>query len=433
MATVLKATGTNGSSASAAFYPASGHVEVDSAGVHVDATFVHPDIVRYAEEGGLGLDEVGNMQTLLVAGIAASRSAGAYALVSEARQAAEGILTVLGSEAEGHIRAALKKAVGQDGEDGAFLPEVERIVTTSAKSIESQALRLTRELTGGGDTALPQIIEKRVRAAAADVVDTILKAALASDGPLGVHLAHNADGLKELRADLVKLQELFVHAQAATEQVDPAAAGREWQPAVIADVSRLCLVTGDRVEETGDQPAHGRSKKGDAVLYLAGIKADPQPKIVIECRTGKERVTMADLKKAKENRSAEAALLLVDNAHALPKDAEELGFRAYWDERSVVLHHDSSRLDSGILLATALQVTRMFAQLASASSKDEIDHELLRASLGRLERAVTRLKPLRASATGIETEVNRIRGYAQEIENDLRGSLGELTGLAAAA
>ena len=407
----------------------SGHVEIDPLGVHVDATFVHPDIVSYAQNDGLGLDPVGTLQTLLVAGIAAARNAGAYAVAEEARRAAESLRTVLVSEAEAHIRSALRKAVGEDGEEGGFLPEVERIVRDGAASVEAQATKLTKELKGSGADGLPQIVETRVRRAARDVVESILTGALKSDGALGVHLANNAEALKELRDELSKLSDLFVQAKIAAESIDPAAAGREWQPTVLAEVARLSLVTGDRVEETGDSPAHGRCKKGDAVLHLANGNGGPTLKVAIECRTGKERLTINDLRKAKENRSAEATLLLAERAGALPKDAEELGFRLYWDERAVVLHHDPARPDGGILLATALQVARMFAHLAAAASAEEIDQDRLRQSLGRIERGLARLKPLRASATGIETEVSRIRGYAQDIEAELRGALGDLSAL----
>ena len=409
----------------------SGRVAIDPLGLVVEATFVHPDIVEYAESGGLGSDPLFGLQGLLVAGIAASRNAGVYALAQEARHATEGLRAVLGSESEVLIRGAFKRAIGEDGEEGAFLPEVERIITVGAKAMESQALQLTKELKGAGDDGLPQIIEKRVRRAARDVVESILTAALASDGALGVHLKNNEKTIKDLREDLSKLHDLMLAAKIAAEHIDPAAAGREWQPAVIAEVARLSLITGDHVEETGDQPAHGRSKKGDAVLHLANCKGDSSLRVAIECRSGKERVTISDLRKAKENRSAQATLLLASQACALPKDAEELGFRAYWDERAVVLHHDPDRPDSGTLLATALQVARMFAQLAAAASEGEINQEIVRGIINLVEKSVGRLKPLRSSATGIETEVTRIRGYAQDIERDLRGALGELASLAA--
>jgi hypothetical protein len=424
--------GTNGEAADVVLFGPTGQAEIDALGLHVHATFVHPEIVSYASNGGLGSDPIRGLQMLLVTGIAASQSAGAYALAAEARQATESIRAVLVSEAETHIRAALRRATGEDGEDGAFLPEVERIVTSGAKSVETQARQLTKELKGAGDDGLPQLIEKRVRRAAKDVVETILAAALASDGALGVHLAKNADGLKELREDLSKLSDLFVQAKIAAEHIDPAAAGRDWQPCVLADVARLSFVTGDRVEETGDRPGAGRSKRGDAVLHLANSNGEPTLKVAIECRTGKGRLTINDLRKAKENRSAEATLLLAERPCSLPKDAEELGFRLYWQERAVVLHHDPTRPDSGVLLATALQVARMFAHLAAAASAEEIDQDLLRQSCGRIERGLARLKPLRTSATGIETEIGRIRGYAQDIEVELRGALAELSGLAAA-
>jgi hypothetical protein len=60
-------------------FAATGHIEVAPDRVHVEATFVHPDIVSYSENGGLGADPAGSLQSLLVAGIAASRNAGASA------------------------------------------------------------------------------------------------------------------------------------------------------------------------------------------------------------------------------------------------------------------------------------------------------------------------------------------------------------------
>jgi hypothetical protein len=432
MATPAKVA-ENGAATHIRLIAPSGRVEIDPLGLKVDATFVHPDIVEYAESGGLGSDTLFGLQGLLVAGIAASRNAGVYALREETLRATEGLRAVLGSESETLIRAAFTRAIGEDGEEGAFLPEVERIISEGAKSVETQALQLTKELKGAGEDGLPQIIEKRVRRASAEVVESILKAALGDDGALGIHLQNNGQAIKDLRGDLSKLNDLILSAKVAAEHVDPAAAGREWEPSVLAEVARLSLITGDRVEETGDQPAHGRSKKGDAVLHLANAKGESSLKVAIECRSGKERVTLADLRKAKDNRSAQATLLLASRACALPKDAEGLGFRAYWDERAVVLHHDPERPESGTLLATALQVARMFAQLAAAASADEINQDILRQSLSRIEKGLGRLKPLRSSATGIETEVSRIRGYAQDIEQELRGALGELSGLAAAA
>jgi hypothetical protein len=59
----------------------------------------------------------------------------------------------------------------------------------------------------------------------------------------------------------------------------------------------------------------------------------------------------------------------------------------------------------------------------------EIKHEIVHLRVARLEKCLGRLKPLRSSATGNENEVGRIRGYAQEMEAELRAAIGELSGL----
>src|SRR6516225_1749250 len=83
MATTVKHSSNDRNGGSAAeHYAPIGRVEIASDGVLVEATFVHPDIVLYAESGGLGLDALGSAQALLVAGINASRSVGAYALAA---------------------------------------------------------------------------------------------------------------------------------------------------------------------------------------------------------------------------------------------------------------------------------------------------------------------------------------------------------------
>jgi hypothetical protein len=430
MAVAIKAE-TNGRGDEPRRFVPQGHVDVDPLRVLIEASFDHPDIVSYAQNDGLGLDPLGTIQALLVTGIAASQSVGAYALAEEARQATDALRALLGIEAEAMIRDILKRALSADGEDGVLIPDLQRIINTGVKGVEAETVKLTRELKGAGEDALPQLIEKRVRRASREVVQSMLSAAFAEDGPLGVQLANNWKLLKELRDGLSHLQQLYVEAKTAADHVDPAAAGREWEPSTLDEIARLSLITGDRVEQTGDTPGHGRMKKGDGVLHLASPKGDSTLKVVVECRTGKERMTLNDLRKAKENREAEAALLVAERPQLLPKDAEGLGFRAYWDERVVVLHYDPAQPGSGVMLAAGLQIVRMFAQLAAVASVEEIDHDRLRQSISRIEKAIAKVRPIRASLTGIDTEISRIRGYAQEIEDELRGALGELTVLAA--
>lgn len=428
MATAVRQNGNNGAGGAEHYSPV-GIVEVDSCGVVINATFIHPDIVSYAESGGFGADELLGVQRLLVAGINASRGLSAVALDTEMKQATEAFRMLLAIESEVILRDVFKRVLGEDGEEGGLLPEIERVSSEGAKAFVEEAEKLLDELRGAGDNALPQLLEKRVRQATDETVARIMKQALGEDGALGIHLAHHSDQLSELRGDIRKVAEQLFEANVAADNIDPAAAGREWQPMVITELSRLSLVTGDRVEETGDKPAHGRSKKGDAVIHVATARPGCEPKVAAETRTGKTRVTLANLQAAKENRSADATLLLVSDPAALPKEVEALGFGCFWDERAVVLHYDPAQPGNGILLATALQIARMFAQLNQATSGDEVKIDIVRAGLRRLERCLGKLKPLRSSVTGIETEATRIRTYTQDMEGELRGAIAELTGL----
>jgi hypothetical protein len=76
------------------------------------------------------------------------------------------------------------------------------------------------------------------------------------------------------------------------------------------------------------------------VLHIApdgGIKG---LRVVVECRTGAERVTGPAMLAAIENREAHAAILVTESASLLPRDAEPLGFRIYFDDRSWSSHYD---------------------------------------------------------------------------------------------
>jgi hypothetical protein len=333
------------------------------------------------------------------------------------------------TEAEQHLRNALRKAVGATGDDGAFLPELEKIVSNSSQLFESVSGRLLAELNGPGDTSLPQVIDRRVRESVRDVTQSVVERIFATDGALAANLKSNADAIKDLRADLMKLQEIFVRTATAAEQVDPARAGREWQPSTLDAIAKLTHITGDRLEETGDIPAHGRSKRGDGVIHVAFGGARSEPKVAVECRTGTKVVTIRDLIKAKENRSADAALLVSECISALPKDARPLGFRVYLEESVVVLHYNNANGEAGVSLATAVQVARHLAQLAAGQSDTKVDKKVVAGAVRHIEASLALLKPVRGAITGVERETDRVRAHLLDLEREARCAVGELLAL----
>jgi hypothetical protein len=412
---------------------ASGVVELTAMGLRVDATFANAAILDYVQAGGLDPEPVGCVENLLVIGVLASRTGRDQVFADETRRAQEALRVMLTTEAEQYIRAAIQHAAGKNGDKGALIPEMERVVGDGVKAFEAVAQGLAGKLNGTGEASLPQVLEQRTRKAVGEVVETIVKNAFASGGPLATVLVNNVQAMKDLREDLLRLHELVLRTITAGEQIDPAQAGRDWQPATLEDIARLTHITGDTLEETGDVPGHGRAKNGDGVLHLAGNDRDSGPKVAIETRTGAQVVSLAELRKAKMNRHADAALLLTEQVSALPKDARPLGFRIYTDDAIVVLHYKREDSEAGVLIATAVQVARHMAQLRLGASEARIDDDVVRTVIGRLETTVGRLKPLRGSLTGIETEVTRIRGYVQDIEREARSALGELAGLTRAS
>jgi hypothetical protein len=410
--------------------PDSGVVEVTAAGLRIDVVLKSETLVDFVRAGGLGSDPVRGLEDVCLIGVLASRTGSGHSIAAEVHRAESALRTMLMTEAEQHIRTAIKRAAGGNGDEGALIPEIEKTIAAAGKDFDAAAARLLVQLNGSSEKSLPQVLDRRVRHAVRDVVGGILESVFASDGALAANLRNNAQAVKDLREELMRLQELLIRTIAASEQVDPARAGRLWQPAVLEDIARLTHVSGDRLEETGDVPGHGRSKSGDGIVHVCTGSA-AAPKVAIECRTGRQIISLQGLRKAKINRHADAALLLTEHASALPKDAQPLGFRVYPEDSLVVLHYERESSSAGVLLATAVQVARLLAQLAAGASATRIEQDVVRCVVQRLEACLGRLKPLRGSVTGIETEAGRIRGYAQDIEREARSAVGELAGLTA--
>jgi hypothetical protein len=408
-------------------------VELTELGLRVDTIFTNEILMDHAESGGLGDEPIRSFEDLCVIGVLSTRSGNGYAFAGEVERIETAIRAMVTTEAEQHIRGAIIRAVGADGDEGALIPEIERAVAEATKKFDTASERLLGQLNGTSEKSLPQVLDQRVRHAVRDVVGGILEGVFSSEGALAANLRNNAQAVKDLREELMRLQELLIRTIAASEQTDPAKAGRDWQPAALEDIARLTHVTGDQLEETGDIPGHGRAKRGDGVVRLAGNGSASEPKVAIECRTGRQIVSLADLRKAKANRDADSALLLTEHASALPKDAQPLGFRVYPDDSVVVLHYDRKSDGAGVLLGTAIQVVRLLAQLAAGASATRVEQDVVRGVIRRIEACLGRLKPLRGSVTGIETETGRIRGYVQDIEREARCAVGELAGVIASA
>src|SRR4051794_32984425 len=89
-------------------------VELTAAGLHVDATFSNEVLLDFVRDGGLGSDPVRQIEDFCVLGLLSSRAGAGHAVAVEARRAESALRELFLTEAEHHLRNALKKAVGAD-------------------------------------------------------------------------------------------------------------------------------------------------------------------------------------------------------------------------------------------------------------------------------------------------------------------------------
>lgn len=421
----------------------------DGRSLRLELTIEDPDVLADVERGGLGSDPVAAAKAYYRVGLIVSSTSRLDATIGEARRMEAGLrkLAELPNTAaerlSDQIRQEIRRIVGAGEEPGLLEAAIDASLKRGSEDLAKTLKPVVDQLAGAGPDAMPQLLEARLRRAIDEASKELLGRVFATDGssPLMLHLEASSGSVKQLEGRLAELEQRLgeqserILRELITQDaaIDPAAAGRDWESTVLEAISRLSAVTGDRLEITGDVPGHSRSKKGDGVLHVAPEGGLKGLRVVVECRTGIKRVTVPALISAIENREAHAAILLTESATGLPRDAETLGFRIYFDDRIVVVHYDPSDPSAASMLAAALQVARTMARSAGSAPDRVHDHQAISAAIAQIQTAIGQLKPMRACATGITGEVGRIRDHADRIQQQLQTALADLTVLTQAA
>lgn len=397
-------------------------------------------MVAFARAGGFGDDPVAGAKGVMKVGVLASSIGAVQCNVTELlrgiqlMEAVSGIPEEAAKQFAENLGGHLSRLVGDDERPGALSAAVDSVFAENVGSTTAAITPIRESLMGADPSALPQLLEARLSETMAREAGKAVARLFDADGgsPLMTHLTNGERAIAALRQEqtafkdqvtalFADLSEKVVVQQA--HKPTPIQAGNTWESDSLDDIAGATAIFGDTVEWVGASAGHGGSKAGDHILHVCDDVSNGI-RVAVECRTGSSRPLTVDLlRKMVDNRDAHAGLLLAKTAEALPRDAQAGGFRIYFAERLVVLHHDRSGPGADQRLGVAIQVARLLGKLAATSNGSLDERDQVRDHLNRIESALGHLKPLRAAVTGIQNETGKVQQHASALEAEIRRAL----------
>ncbi len=207
------------------------------------------------------------------------------------------------------------------------------------------------------------------------------------------------NGFKALHEKLVAIE--AAQAARAGERAKSAAKGGDFEELVESLLGEIARGANDLLERTGtDAGDDGRSKKGDFVLTLdPDLARGCDLRVVIEAKDRKMsgREMRDELRAAKTNRDAAAALVIFTPAHA-PSGIAPFDVRA-GDVYAVI---DPANPDVPTLQA-AVRLARLLALTSLRESEAEVDLGEVAAALTAIREALEAIRSLKVQLTNIGT------------------------------
>ena len=217
--------------------------------------------------------------------------------------------------------------------------------------------------------------------------------------PLHQFRSEVADGFRLLQEKLVAIE--AAQAARAGERAKSAAKGGDFEVVIESLLGEIARGANDILERTGTESGDdGRSKKGDFVLTLdPDLARGSEVRVVIEAKDRKTsgREMRDELRAAKTNRDAAAALVVFTPAHA-PAGIAPFDVRA-GDVYAVI---DPADPDVATLQA-AVRLARLLALASLRESQAEVDLTEVRAALTAIRECLEVVRGLKVQLTNIGT------------------------------
>ena len=244
------------------------------------------------------------------------------------------------------------------------------------------------------------------------------------------HLRNLLEKLGGLEKELQGLRdERHKQLELAEERERGTAKGRTYEEAVWEAVDAIALAQGDDCDAVGDTKGATR-KTGDVVVAVEGCQGPARGRIVFEAKDSKlsKPEALRELDRAREERDAEYAVLVVPSDEELPARTRQL--REVNGDKLFVVYDP----DEGSRLALEVAYTLARARVVSArAGGGDIDSGALAESVERALAEMDRVSSVKQQLTGASNGIKRAGEILEAMASSVRRHLADIDGALAAA
>ncbi|HEX8101958.1 MAG TPA: DUF2130 domain-containing protein [Solirubrobacteraceae bacterium] len=234
------------------------------------------------------------------------------------------------------------------------------------------------------------------------------------------------DKLAGLEGQVIRLQdEKQKQLEVAAEADRGTAKGRTFEEAVAEALDRIAVVQGDDCDAVGDTKGATR-RTGDIVVALEGCRGPARGRIVFEAKTARlgKRAALDELDRAREERGADYAVLVVPNEEKVPAKLQML--REYNGDKLVVCYEPED--GSTLALEVAYSLARARVLMAKGES-DGVDVAAVREAVERATGAMGEVQRIKQQLTGATTSIEKAREIVDAMAAQVRGQLAQIEAL----
>jgi hypothetical protein len=314
------------------------------------------------------------------------------------------------------------------GEQGSFTQALALQLAAMSKDLE--------KMTGGEDSPIRKGLQKQLEEISKSLTDNFTRATVHQKDEIAKMLdSENAQSpLRLMSQNISKLGESVAEIQKSMSETKGrsieagrgTSKGHDYESKVVAAVSEVAGSFGDEPLATGGTPGRGKSKMGDAVIYLReglSVKA----KLVVEAKdmsskktdSARRKYWMEQAEGAREARGAIGFLGLCKNLEDMPGGnrisvLDKLG-------QNLVLAYDPD-IDSPDLLFLVYQVVKMHS-LSIIGSGAEINPVAINGYIEESLSMLDRFTQVDDSVQVIKKEATNISSLGESIKDALTGHL----------